>query len=131
MNSIPDPEVRRRIARHYRNISALEELGSTVVAYRDNLLRLMPYPAQAAMRGQCSPIVSTESRGLPTITLPAHCDLELAPELVSIAVVAIQDPGLKLDLTRRIADLDTKLLVTQRLIERGEAFDKFLTESQP
>lgn len=129
MNSIPDVDVRMRISSYYKNVSAIEELMRFVPPYREKLRRLMPYPVQAAMFERCDDFVAVDGRGTVTATLPERCDLGLQPATIDMAVAAIHTPELKLDLNRRLADLDTKLTNYQRLIDRGEALDRFLAEA--
>lgn len=130
MNSIPNLEVRRRLANYYKNVAAIEDLMRYVPPYRESLRRLMPYPVQAAMFAHCDDIASVDSRGAAMASMPEHCALGLPPETVTGAVAAIQKPDLKLDLVRRISDLDTKLANYQRLLDRGKALDTFLAEAQ-
>lgn len=130
MNSIPDVQVRMRIANYYKNVAAIEDLMRFVPPYRENLRRLMPYPVLAAMFEHCDDVPSIDDRGTVTATLPDRCDPGLPPATVAAAVAAIHTPELALDLNRRLADLDTKLTNYQRLIDRGESLDRFLAESR-
>lgn len=130
MNSVSDVEVRRRLANHYRNVAAVEELMGFVPPYRENLRRLMPYPVQAAILGNCDDVTAVDGRGAVLSTLPGHCELGLPPEAVAAAIAAIQAPELRQDLVRRLADLDTKLKNYQRLVDRGASLDRFLAESR-
>ena len=130
MNSIPNLAVRRRIANFYQNAEGVEPLLNYIPPYRENVRRLMPYPAQEAMLAHCGDISIIDERGAPTNRLPEQCALGLPPEDVASAVAAILDPELKRDLVRRIGDLDTKRVNSQRLIDRAEALDAFLAEAE-
>jgi hypothetical protein len=130
MNSIPNLAVRRRIANFYQNAEAIESILNYIPPYRERLRRLMPYPVQEAMLAYCDDISVTDERGAPSNTLPEHCDLKLPPEEAAKAASALLDPELKLDLVRRIADLDTKRINNQRLSDRAQALDKVLAETK-
>lgn len=130
MNSIPNLEVRRRLANYYKNVAAIEDLMRYVPPYREELRRLMPYPVQAAMFKRCDDIASVDARGAAMASMPEHCDLGLPPETVAAAVAALQQPELRLDLVRRLSDLDTKLANYRRLLDRGNALDAFLAEAR-
>ena len=130
MNSIPDVQVRMRIANYYKNVAAIEDLMRFIPPYRENLRRLMPYPVIAAMFEHCDDTPAVDARGTATAALPDRCDPGLQPATVAAAVAAIHTPDLKLDLGRRLADLDTKLSNYQRLIDRGKALDDFLAEAK-
>jgi hypothetical protein len=128
MNSIPSLEARRRLANYYKNVAAIEDLMRYVPPYRESLRRRMPYPVQAAMFERCDDIASVDSRGAATAALPERCELGLSAATIAAAVASIHDPEVKLDLVRRISDLDTKLENYQRLLDRGRALDRFLAE---
>jgi hypothetical protein len=130
MNSIPNLAVRRRIANFYQNAEAIESILNYIPPYRERLRRLMPYPVQEAMLAYCDDISVTDERGAPSNKLPEHCDLKLPPEEAAKAASALLDPELKLDLVRRIADLDTKRINNQRLSDRAQALDKVLAETK-
>lgn len=130
MNSISDVEVRRRLANHYKNVAAIEELMRFVPPYRESLRRLMPYPVQAAILEHCDDVATVDARGTVAAILPERCELSLRPETIAAAIAAVQTPGVRQDLVRRLADLDTKLKNYQRLVDRGETLDRFLAESQ-
>ena len=130
MNSIPDVQVRRRLANYYKNVDAIEELMRYVPPYRENLRRYLPYAVQAAIFERCDDIASIDSGGYASATLPGHCDLDLPTETIATGIAAIRTPDLKLDLARRLSDLDTKLKNYQRLVDRGAALDQFLAEAQ-
>lgn len=129
MNSIPDVAIRRRLANFYKNVAAIEELMRYVPPYRENLRRLMPYPVQSAMFERCDDVAAVDAQGAAMAVLPETCDLELPSETIVSAISAIRTADLKHDLVRRISDLDTKLTNYQRLLDRGQALDKFLAES--
>ena len=130
MNSIPDVQARRRLANYYKNVDAIEELMRYVPPYRENLRRYLPYAVQAAIFERCDDIANIDSGGYASATLPGRCDLDLPTETIATGIAAIRTPGLKLDLARRLADLDTKLKNYQRLVDRGAALDQFLAEAE-
>ena len=130
MNSIPDVEVRRRIANYYKNVDAIEELMRYVPPYRENLRRYLPYTVQSAIFERCDDVASVDSRGYASATLPERCDLGLPAQVIAAGIAAIRTPDLRLDLARRLADLDTKLKNYQRLVDRGAVLDQFLAEAE-
>ena len=125
MNSIPDVAVRRQIASFYQNVSATEEILAYIPPYRENLRRQMPYPVQEAMNAHCDDLV-TQKDGLPRPVLPEECHLDLAPALVSAAVAELLTPELKLDLQRRLADIDTKITNFRRLLKMSSELERSL-----
>jgi hypothetical protein len=130
MNTIPDVAVRRRIANFYQNAAATEEILAYVPPYRERLRRQMPYAVQDAISTRCDDIATLDAAGLPTISLPEHCAPGLAPDTVRTAVDALSTEDLRLDLQRRVADTDTKVLNFRRLIERAKALERFLSSTE-
>jgi hypothetical protein len=130
MNSIPDVEVRRRLANFYKNVDAIEELMRYVPPYRETLRRYLPYAVQSAIFERCDDVASVNARGFVSSTLPERCDLGLPAEAIASGIAAIRTAELKLDLARRLADLDTKLKNYQRLVDRGASLDRFLAEAE-
>ena len=130
MKSIRSLEVRRRIVIHYKTVEATEDTLRYRAPYVDSLRRYMPYPVQAAAFERCRSVTTIDTRGFATLTMRANCDLGLTSETVAAGVAEIQIPELKRDLVRRLADLDLKFLLYQRLIDRGQALDQFLAEAE-
>ena len=128
MNSIPNTEIRRRLANYYRNVATIEDVLRDVPPYRENLLRLMPWRAQRAMLNRCAPNFSVDSHGRALVSLPERCELGLPREVTASAVAEIQNLELKRDLVRRLADLENRLKVYQRLIDQGKSLDELLAE---
>jgi len=130
MNSIQNVEIRRRLAIYYKNVEGLEEYMRSIPPYRESLRRFMPYAVQGAIFERCSEDMPVDARGSATYIVLETCDLELPSETVNAAIAAIRIPELKLDLVRRLADLDVKLTAAQRMIDRGQALDQFLAEAE-
>ena len=129
-HSIPDIELRMRLANYYKSVVLLETTLSYIAPYIHNTRRLMPYPVQAEIRKSCGIVFSADSRFMPKATFREQCDPELSPETIAAGVAAIRTPELKLDLVRRVSDLDTKLEIFQRLLDRGRLLDEFLAKSK-
>ena len=60
----------------------------------------------------------------------ANCELGLPSETVAAGITAIRIPEIRLDLVLRLADLDLKFMLYQRLIDRGQELDQFLAEAE-
>jgi hypothetical protein len=130
MNSIQNLEIRRRLATYYKNVELIEDYMRYVPPYRENLRRFMPYAVQAAIFERCAEDMPVDARGSATFVVRDTCDMALPSGTVNAAIAAIRTPELKLDLVRRLADLDVKLTAGQRLIDRGQALDQFLAEAE-
>jgi hypothetical protein len=128
MNSIPSIAVRRHIASYYQNADAIEAILAYIPPYRETMRRYMPYAVQEAAFARCDDITAIDAAGQPTPALPENCKLELTPAATRAAVAALLTPDISLDLTRRLADIDTKITNFQRLIERARELDGFLAQ---
>ena len=130
MNTIRNLEVRRRIVIHYNTVEATDASLRFRTPYSDNLRRYMPYAVQATAFERCRPATVVDARGFATVTMRENCDLGLPSETIAAGITAIRIPELKLDLVRRLAELDLNFMLYQRLIERGQALDQFLAEAE-
>lgn len=129
MNLISNLEVRSRLAIYYKGVAEGEELIQHDPPYRESLRRHMPYAVQAAIFERCSAPASVDARGSSWVVVQPSCELDLPSETVRAAIAAIRIPEIKLDLIRRIADLDYNLRLYQNMINRGQQLDKFLGEA--
>ena len=130
MNSIRNIEVRRRLAIYYKNVEVAERLMEGIPPYRENLRQHMPYAVQAAIFERCENKRVVDARGNVRVSMLANCDPGLPAETVAAGISAIRIPELKLKLVHRISDLDYKLSLSQRLIERSQVLDQFLAEAE-
>lgn len=130
MNSIRNLEVRRRIVIYYKVVEATEQLLQDSASYREHLILYMPYTVRATAFERCSPHHTIDAGSFGTATWRANCELGLPPETVAAGIIAIRIPELRRHLALRLADLDRKLMLYQRLIERGQALDQFLAEAE-
>jgi hypothetical protein len=80
--------------------------------YRDMLRRAMPYGVQARIRDRCGDRLVYWGKQPIGVTLPAKCELELAPADISEAARRVRAaPEIAADLTRYLSALDQKLSV--------------------
>jgi len=125
-DAIADVPTRTRLANFYRSIEAQLVLLQPEMLYRNSIRAHMPYPVQTAIRAACNDITDTGPAGEPIVTLPANCDPDLTPKEVSEAVAAILELDIRSNLTRRVTDLDLKLLALQQTIDRTGMLDAYL-----
>jgi len=130
MNTIRNLEVRTRLAIYYKTVESAEQSMEGIPPYRMSLRRHMPYTVQAAIFEQCKNNPSIDDRGFVWVTMLMDCELVLPAETVAVSISAIHIPELKLDLSQRLSDLDYKLSLSNRLIERGKVLDQFLAEAE-
>jgi hypothetical protein len=130
MNSIRNLEVRRQIVIHYKTVEATEASLRLRSQYGDNLRRYMPYTIQEIAFERCRPNTAVDASGFATVTMRENCDLGLPSEAVAAGITAIRISEIRLDLVRRLAELDQNFMLYQRLAERGQALDEFLAEAE-
>jgi hypothetical protein len=130
MNSIRNLEVRTRLAIYYQNVESAEDYFEGMPPYRVTLRRHMPYSLQAAIFERCTSESVVDARGYVWVTMRDNCKLGLPADAVAAGISAIRMPELKLDLIYRIGDLDYKIRLSKRLIERGQVLDTFLAEAE-
>jgi hypothetical protein len=131
INSLSSIDTRRRLANFYLNVQTQEVLLRYIPPYRESLRRHMPYSVQVEITSRCAERVGTDPDGTPTLRLAEGCVLDLSSDRASAAVAAILNPELKLDLTRALSDIDTKLNTFQVVIDRAQMLDGHLERSVP
>jgi hypothetical protein len=121
LNTLGDINTRDRISNHYIHIETSETTFRNVPPYREIIRRAMPYRVQEAVRTNCAEVLDFGSgTGLGRMTLPSDCQLALSAAELSRAAARVRaTPGLELDTTRLLADLDQKLLQAGRAEERA------------
>lgn len=121
INTLGDASIRQRISGYYVAMETSEVTFRNVPPYRDAVRSAIPYAVQQRIRTACAEVMAdTASSGLSRMTLPAHCSLNLAPAEITRAAARLRDtPNLERDLTRELADLDQKLIQTDRSIIRA------------
>ncbi|HVZ99943.1 MAG TPA: hypothetical protein VG841_06475 [Caulobacterales bacterium] len=128
LDTIANVDERERISNYYISVETSEVSFKGVMPYRDAARRAIPYRVQQRIRTQCAESLEIEHAGLGLLSLPEHCDLGLsAAELGRAAARVRATPGLELDLTRHLADLDQKLIQVERLKQRAERLSAEMT----
>lgn len=121
LNTLGDVETRNRIANHYVHVETSETTFRNVPAYREIVRRVMPYRVQERIRTNCAETLDySGNSGLARMTLPGACELGLSQsELARAAARVRATPGLEMDVTRLLADIDQKLIQAGRAEERA------------
>jgi len=120
LETLGDVGTRDNVANYYVAVETSEATFRNVPPYREIVRRAIPYQVQARIREVCAETMTTATTGLARLTLPGDCTLGLEPrELARAAARVRATPGLELDVTRLLADLDQKLIQTERAQERA------------
>ena len=117
-NAISDTAIRRRLSNFYRSIKAQMRVLAIIPPYRDIIRGNLPYAVTNAIRSACGDIVGTGEAGEPLIALPETCDPEIASSEMSEAVDVVMELDIRVALTRRITNLDQKLIALELTIDR-------------
>jgi hypothetical protein len=120
LDTLGDVSTRDKIANYYVAVETSEATFRNVPPYREIVRRAIPYRVQARIREACAEVMTTATTGLARLTLPETCTLEMdRSELARAAARVRATPGLEPDVTRLLADLDQKLIQTERSQERA------------
>lgn len=128
--TIGDSRLRNRMSTYYQALRSMEGLMDNVPPYRDSLRRHMPYAVQQAIVTECKERRVRLAGGSTRARMAERCSLHLPPDKLAEAVAAVAVPEIKLDLTRNLSDIDTKLTLWQGAIERARALDTMLATKQ-
>lgn len=120
LDTLGSVTTRDNVANYYVAVETSEATFRNVPPYREIVRRAIPYHVQARIREACAEVMTTATTGLARLTLPETCTLGMdRSELAQAAARVRATPGLALDVTRLLADLDQKLIQTERSQERA------------
>jgi hypothetical protein len=120
LDTLGDVSTRDNIANYYVAVETSEATFRNVPPYREIVRRAIPYQVQARIREACAEEMITATTGLARLTLPERCALEMDQNTLAQAARRVRaTPGLELDVTRLLADLDQKLIQTERSQDRA------------
>lgn len=120
LDTLGSVTTRDNVANYYVAVETSEATFRNVPPYREIVRRAIPYRVQARVREACAEVMTTATTGLARLTLPETCTLGMdRSELAQAAARVRATPGLALDVTRLLADLDQKLIQTERSQERA------------
>lgn len=120
LDTLGSVTTRDNVANYYVAVETSEATFRNVPPYREIVRRAIPYRVQARIREACAEVMTTATTGLARLTLPETCTLGMdRSELAQAAARVRATPGLALDVTRLLADLDQKLIQTERSQERA------------
>ena len=111
LDTLGNVGTRDNIANYYVAVETSEATFRNVPPYREIVRRAIPYHVQARIREACAEEMITATTGLARLTLPERCTLEMDRDTLAQAARRVRaTPGLELDVTRLLADLDQKLI---------------------
>lgn len=120
LDTLGDIATRDKISNYYVAVETSEATFRAVPPYRESVRRAIPYHVQARIREACAEVLDRNATGLGRLTLPATCTLGLdARELAQAAARVRAMPGLELDVTRLLGDVDQKLIQADRSESRA------------
>ncbi|PZO54874.1 MAG: hypothetical protein DCF16_03990 [Alphaproteobacteria bacterium] len=129
LDTLGSVSTRDNIANYYVAVETSEATFRNVPPYREIVRRAIPYHVQARIREACAEEMITATTGLARLTLPESCTLALdRSDLAQAAARVRATPGLEYDVTRLLADLDQKLIQTERSQTRAASLADELSE---
>ena len=129
-NAIPEVNIRRELANIYLNLENSALTLGQQTEYRNNIRRYMPHSLQESVRRECGDIWTFDERSRVLISLPETCELEFSTgEIRAMDEAIAAYPDLITDLSRQLAELDTKLGTLRYHIPVIEDFATQLTEA--
>jgi hypothetical protein len=118
--TLGDVSQRDWISTYYLTVDASRDTFSSTPPYREIVRRAIPYRVQERIRTACPETTPDSTSGVGYLTLTAQCTLGLNHgEMARAAARVRATPGLELDVTRLLADLDQKLIQTERMQRRA------------
>ena len=132
MSTIPDLVARRRISNYYVITGSVLNLLLDENAYRESVRAHIPIDIQRRIEEKCGDVVTTTPSGAVGNRFALNCSLALDAAKVGMAIDALLSaPDLETRLTRRLSNVDAKLRVMQRNIDRSRELADFLVKTRP
>jgi len=122
--------VRQKLAQYYRGISASGNVFLNVPVYRDALRSIMPFEIQNFIYNNCGEIFSQDKIGIPILTFPEKCEINLSKQTIENAVTKLLAAGLGNDLNRLLSDIELKLQLIEVVSSRTQELYQFLEASK-
>ena len=127
LSTIPDIEARSRLANYYVAVDAVSTQLRDINTYRDIVRARMPIEVQRRIETNCGDTVTVASDGALITSFPDHCKLGLGKPATDGAIESLfGSPALATQLNRRLSDLDTKLRIMNRNMERSRDLADYL-----
>jgi hypothetical protein len=128
-NTIPDADVRSRLANYYVALESAEMAQRERTPFRNNIRAYMPHSVQSRMRESCGDKITSQKDNVVQLALPERCELTLDPLTISEAVSALNAySSMENDLTRHLADVEMKLLSLEAYLMPTRELAKYLEE---
>jgi hypothetical protein len=130
MSTIPDVDARSRLANYYVAVDAVGSQLHESSAYREIVRARMPIEVQRRIETSCGDTVTVASNGELITRFPENCTLGLSRSTTQGAIESLLgSPMLATQLNRRLSDLDTKLRIMNRNMERSRDLSDYLETS--
>ena len=131
VDTVLDPDSRMRLSNYYVVFESVLTTITDDTKYR-NLVRMhLPVELQRDIESHCGDEVKTDARGAVSISLSSKVP-EWEAETVNWGVTALLDqPELRASLNFRISDVDTKITVLERNIQRTRALAYHFEDRRP
>jgi hypothetical protein len=123
---ISRPIIRQRLAQYYRGISASGEVFWNVPPYRERLRTILPFEIQNVIYDNCGEVYSEDKTGVPILTFPDKCELNLSKVQIENAITKLLAADLDNDLTRLLSDIKLKLQLLEVVNRRTKELHQFL-----
>ncbi len=118
--------IRQRLAQYYRGISASSEVFFNIPPYREKLRTILPFEVQSVIFNNCGEVYSEDETGVPILTFPKQCKLNLSKVKIKNAVAQLLAEDLSKDLTRLLSDIELKLQLFEVVKRRTKELNEFL-----
>lgn len=132
MDTFPDLVARRRISNYYVIAGSVTNLLRDENAYREAVRSHLPVDVQRRIEENCGDVVTTTASGAVGNSLATDCPLVLDDAEVAIAIDSLLSaPDLESRLNLRLSNVEAKLRVLQRNIDRSRELAEFLVTTRP
>jgi hypothetical protein len=130
LKTISQLRIRQRLAQYYRGVSASGNVFLNIPPYREMLRTVLPFEVQDVIYNDCGEVFSEDETGVPILTIPEKCELNLSKTQIDNAVTKLLAADLGKDLTRLLSDIELKLQLLEVVNRRTKELYDFLEENK-
>jgi hypothetical protein len=130
LKTISKLSIRQRLAQYYRGISASGNVFLNIPPYREKLRSILPFEVQSLIYNNCGEIFKEDETGLPILTFPEQCELNLSKAQIDNAISKLLAADLANDLTRLLSDIELKLQLLEVVNRRTKELHQFLSRNK-
>lgn len=125
--SIPNDNLRKKLANYYVAQENSQQILREPTPYRDNIRMYLPHNIQTQIRQKCGDLFTFDNSENTYLSLPDRCDIVFSDASISNAAYSLEQyKSLKVDLTRQLSGIETKITQLEAYVSSNRNLLKYI-----